>query len=146
MDDTYGYVKRGSIEYVLPVLNSFHDNIKLTYEQENYNRLPFLNVLFIRDHEKINTTIFRKDTYNDLYLHWDSFSPISWKRGTLKSLISSAYLICSNQSLLEKELKHLKNTFHEKNGYPRWMINQVVETASHRNYFNKPIRSIRSKQ
>ena len=38
-------------------------------------------------------------------------------------------MICSNQSLLEKELKHLKNTFHKKNGYPLWMINQVMETV-----------------
>ena len=129
MDDTFVYVKHDSTEYVLSVLNSFHDNIKFTYEQENNNRLPFLDVLFIRDDEKINTTVFRKDTYNDLYLHWGSFSPISWKRGTLKSLISRAYMICSNQSLLEKELKHLKDTFHKKNGYPLWMINQVMETV-----------------
>ena len=113
----------------MSVLNSFHDNIKFTYEQENNNRLPFLDALFIRDDEKINTTVFGKDAYNDLYLHWDSFSPISSKRGTLKSLISRAYMICSNQSLQEKELKHLKDTFHKKNGYPLWMINQVNETV-----------------
>ena len=89
----------------------------------------FLDVLFIRDYEKINTTVFRKDTHNDLYLHWESFSPISWKRGSLKSLINRAYKICSNQSLLEKELKHLKNAFHETNGYPLWIINQVMETV-----------------
>ena len=61
-----------------------------------------------------NTTFFRKDTQNDVYLNWESFSPISWKRGTLKSLISRAYMLCSNQSLLEKELEHLKNAFHKK--------------------------------
>ena len=105
VDDTFVYVKRGSIEYVLSVLNSFHDNIKFTYEQENNNKLAFLDVLFIRDYEKINTTVFWKDTHNDLYLRWESFSPISRKQGTLKSLISRAYMICSNQSLLEKELK-----------------------------------------
>ena len=88
VDDTVVNVKCSWIEYVLPVLNSFHDNIKFTYEQENNNRLPFLNILFIRDHEKVNTIVFRKDARNDLYLHWESFSPISWKRGTLKSLIS----------------------------------------------------------
>ena len=38
-------------------------------------------------------------------------------------------MICSNQSLLEKELKHLKNVFHKKNGYPLWIINQVMETV-----------------
>ena len=85
----------------------------------------------------LNTTVFRKDTYNDLFLHWDSFSRISWKRGTLKLLISRVYMICSNQSLLEKELKHLKNTFHKKNGYPLWMINQIVETASTQRLFQQ---------
>ena len=129
VDDTIVYVKRGSIEYVLSVLNSFHENKMFTYEQENNNRFPVLDVLFIMDDEKINTTVFRKDPSNDLYLHWDSFSPISWKQGTLKSLISRAYMICSNQGLLEKELKHLKSTFHKKNLYPLWMINQVMETV-----------------
>ena len=38
-------------------------------------------------------------------------------------------MICSNQSLLEKELEHIKNVFHKKNGYPLWMINQVMETV-----------------
>ena len=53
------------MEYVISLWNLFHDKIKLTYEKEN-NNLPFLDVLFIRDHEKLNTTIFRKDTNNDL--------------------------------------------------------------------------------
>ena len=69
VDDTFLYDKCRLIQYALSVLNSFHDNIKFTYEQENNNRLSFLDVLFIRDNEKINTTVFRKDTYNDLYLH-----------------------------------------------------------------------------
>ena len=68
MDDTFVYVKLGSNKYVLSVLNSFHDNIKFNFEQENNNRLTFLDVLFIRDYEKINTAVFRKGTHNDLYL------------------------------------------------------------------------------
>ena len=43
VDDTFVYIKHGSTEYVLSILNSFHDNIKFTYEQENNNRLPFLD-------------------------------------------------------------------------------------------------------
>lgn len=111
---TFVYVKCGSIKYVLPLLNLFHDNIKFTYGQENNNRLPFLDVLFIGDHEKIITIVFRKDTHNYIYLCYESFSPICWKWGTLKSLISRAYMICSNQILLEKELEHLKNAFYIK--------------------------------
>ena len=43
-DDTFVYVKRGSIEYVLFIQNLFHNNTKFTNEQENNNRLPFLDV------------------------------------------------------------------------------------------------------
>ena len=68
VDDTFVYVKYGLIEYVLSILNSFHDNIKFTCEKENNNKWLFLDVFFIRDYEKINTTIFRKDTHNNLYI------------------------------------------------------------------------------
>ena len=73
-------MKIGSVDYVLPVLNSFHKNIKFTYEEEQNNTLPILDVLFIRDGEKLNTTVYRKDTHNGLYLQWNSFTPINWKR------------------------------------------------------------------
>ena len=129
VDGTFVHVKCGSIKYVLSILNSFHDNIRSTYEQENKNRLAFSRCFFTRDHEKVNTTVFGKDTHNDLYLHWESFSSISWRCKTLKWLISRAYIICSNQILPEKKLEHLKNTFHKKNRYPLWMINQVMETV-----------------
>ena len=66
-----------------------------------------------------------KDTHNDLYLHWNSSTPISWKRGTLKLLISRAYMVCSNETLLEKELNHLKHVFQKINGHPWWVIDQV---------------------
>ena len=49
------------------------------------------------------------------------------KRRTLKLLISRAYLIYANQSLLEDELEHLKNTFRKKNGYSLRRITQVME-------------------
>ena len=114
----------------MSVLNSFHDNIRFTYEQENNNRLPFLDILFIGDDEKINTTVFRKDTHNDLYLHWDTFSPINWKREILKLLISRAYMICSDQSLLEKELGHLKKILFIKRMVTlMWMIIKVMKTV-----------------
>ena len=59
-------IKRGSIVYVSSVLNSYHDNIKFTYEQEN-NKLPFLDVFFNWDHKKINTTVFRRHTKWSLF-------------------------------------------------------------------------------
>ena len=61
VDDTFVYVKHCSIEYILSILNLFHDNIKFTYEQGNNNRLHFHDILFIRGYEKTNTIFFKNN-------------------------------------------------------------------------------------
>ena len=90
VDDTFVYLKNGSVEHVLWILNSFYKNINFSFEEERNNTLPFLDILLITDGEILIITVYRKDRHNNLYLHWNSFTQISWKRGTLKSLISRA--------------------------------------------------------
>ena len=68
-DDTFVYVKNGSIDYVLSVLETFHPNIKDTYEKEVNNTLPFLEtrITFIQLYiEKKPTMIY---TYIGMDLH-----------------------------------------------------------------------------
>ena len=43
-DDTFVYVKNGSIDYISLVLETFHPNTKFIYEQEVNSTLPFLDV------------------------------------------------------------------------------------------------------
>ena len=57
------HVKTGSVEYVLSVLNSSYKNIKFTYEEKQNNALQLLDVLFIRDGENLNTTVYRKERH-----------------------------------------------------------------------------------
>ena len=49
------------------------------------------------------------------------------KKGTLKTLVQRTYTVCSTDQYLQNELDHLKNVFHMKNGYPKWVINQVLD-------------------
>ena len=90
VDDTICFIKVGSVNYILSVLNSFDKNIKFTYELEHEGKLPFLDVLLCRMGNKIYTTVYRKATNNDVYLHWNANAPNSWERGTLKTLIERA--------------------------------------------------------
>ena len=69
VDDAFVYVENGFVEYVLSVLETFGPNIKFIYEKEVNKTLSFLNVLFIRKSDHIHTTVYRKETNNDLYLH-----------------------------------------------------------------------------
>ena len=102
---------------ILILLNSFHPNISFICEKENNSRSPFLNVLFITNGTHLDTTVYRKDTHNYLYLQWVAFAPVSWKRGTKRTLVNRACLVCSNKELLHKELAYLKSVFLKKNCY-----------------------------
>ena len=79
MDDMITFVKIGSVEYLLSVLNNFHPKIKLTYEMEVESNLAFLDSLLHRDNHDIIKTVYRKVTNNDVYLNWYSFCPREWK-------------------------------------------------------------------
>ena len=112
--------------FITKILNNFDPNIKFTHEVEKDCKLPFLDVLLIKKGNNIITTIYRKATTNDIHLNWKSSAPTTWKRVTLKTLAECAYLICSSIALRKKEIGHLKKVFHEKNDYPEWVINQVL--------------------
>ena len=101
VDDTITYIKPSSINYVLSVLNSFHKNIKFTLEEEKDNKISFLDVFILRNGNSIETTVYRKFAHNDVYLHWDSFSPNSWKVGTLKTHLLRAFVVCSKEQFLK---------------------------------------------
>ena len=142
VDDTIPYIKEESIERVLSKLNGYHDNIEFTYEIENDGKLPFLDVLVIRKDYEVETTVYRKNTNNDIYLHWQSFSPTTWKRGTLQTLVSRAFRVCSNDKHLENEIKHLKKVFREINGYPNWVIEQTIENVKNQNEMTRSTQVI----
>ena len=127
VDDTIATIKLTSIDHVLMILNTFHKNIKFTYELEINNKISFLDVLLIRKNDTLETTIYRKSTNNGVHLHWNSFAPKNWKRSTLRSILARAYKICSTKELLDEELKHIEREFIEVNRYPKWIVNQLKE-------------------
>ena len=57
IDDTICFIKFGSVNYILSVLNSFNVNIKFTYELGHEGKLPLLDVLSRRTRKKIYTTV-----------------------------------------------------------------------------------------
>ena len=91
--------------------------------------ISFFYVLIMRKNNTIEITVYRKQTHNDIYLHWGSFTPEAWKHGTLKTLLFRARTICWITELLEKEVDHLKHLFITINGFPPWVVSQVISLA-----------------
>ena len=76
--------------------------------------------------QKIETRVYRKSTNTDIYIHWNIYASSSWKCNTLKTLIMRGYMISSNDSYLNLELKYVRRVFHEQNEYPHWVITKVI--------------------
>ena len=71
--------------------------------------------------------MYRKATDNDVFMNWHSYSPRSWKIGTVKNLVKRAITISSTEELLKNELDHLTKVFHENNQYPVSVVKRIIE-------------------
>ena len=134
VDDTYAYIDPSKTEFVLEKLNSYHPNIQFTHEIEENQKITFLDVLIIRTRDnKLETTVFRKETNTDLYINWNSHAPIQWKLESSENLIQRSISIRSNAKLLEDELNYLRNVFIKVNDYPLKLVNSIIKIELEKN-------------
>ena len=133
IDDTICFVNSNCISHVLELFNSFHSNIKFTIETEKLNKIAFSDILLVRYKDLIYTTVYCKKTNTDLYINWKSFSLNNWKWGTLKTLLSRAYDICSTEKYHKEELNHIETVFKHQNSYPSWLIDEVFKQVQQEN-------------
>ena len=140
VDDTLTTIKSSQIENFLQHLNSIHHHIQFTKEDSKPDgSMPFLDILITpREDGSLKTTVFRKPTHTDLYLHWDSNHTITSKYGVVDTLHHRAQVICSGPELLQREEKHLHQALTRCN-YPEWalkrakIISKTRKSKKHKN-------------
>ena len=122
VDDTFAVCEDSDhVRRLHTILNSMHPSLKFTLELEKDDSLPFLDVLVLRDNG-VKTKIYRKLTWSGIYLHFDSFVPVSYKAGLVRTLFDRARKICSEE-FIQSEFNFLKDTL-KKNGYPSAFIDK----------------------
>ena len=127
VDDTFTFIREGSIQKVLDALNGFHPSIQFTHEEGQDGQIAFLDVKVITKQDRsFNTEVYRKKTDTNVYIHWESFAPKTWKIGTLRGLIRRAFVLCSTEDARKKEIAFLKKTFRGINGYPSRIVNTTI--------------------
>ena len=90
-------------------INSKDPHIQFTVEPTQQGSLPFLDTLVtIEPNNTCSTTVYRKPTHTDQYLHWDSNHHITAKQSVYKALAHRAKVVSSSQGTLDKELQHIK--------------------------------------
>ena len=137
VDDTFVIMKKCHREEFMKHLNSVDKNIQFTAEEPGpEGTLPFLDILIKPDQGgRLHTTVYKKPTHTDQYLHWDSLYPISSKYSVVGTLHHRARTICSNHQMLKEEEEHLTKALMKCN-YPRWALNRVrmkMNSSAHKN-------------
>ena len=102
----------------LNFLNAQHSNIEFTMETERNNSLSFLDLQITKDsNNKINTSIYRKNTFSGLGMSYFSHTPSKFKINNICALLYRAYHLSSSYVSFNIELDFLRN-FFLNNGYP----------------------------
>ena len=72
VDDTFVIWPHGidKLETFRQHMNSISDPIQLTMETEDNGQLPFLDVLVCRTGDTMTTSVYRKKTHTERYLHY----------------------------------------------------------------------------
>ena len=114
------------LEFFIAELNKIHPQIQWTKDVEENGVINFLDVVVKReDNGSFTTTVYRKETHSDRYLHFSSNHPLQHKLSGLTTLMFRAYQYCSTEELLRAELEHLRNTFID-NGYPAELVSVML--------------------
>ena len=132
VDDTLALIKESDIDDVIGKLNSFHPSLNVTVDKFDDGVVHYLDLKII-DNE---SDIYYKDTHTGQYIHISSYTPWNIKTAWIKALYNRATKICSNQKLLDDQMKKILS-FMSWNGFP----NYVSKPLLHRLKSNSTILS-----
>ena len=125
VDDTFAIFRRHShAKEFLKYLNSKHNNIKFTIEEERENKLPFLDILINKTDQSLS--IYRKPTFSGLGTSFFSHCPTIFKVNAIRTLIFRAYEICTSYLCFHDELEFLQRFFSD-NGFPSNLVHSEIK-------------------
>ena len=111
------FEKKNHVKKFLKYMNSRHQNIKFTFEEEHNNKIAFLDISITKVGNELQTSLFRKKTFSGVYLNFNNHLPSEYKKGLLHTLLYRAYNICSNYTNFHQEIVYLKSVL-QKNSSP----------------------------
>ena len=119
-------------------LNSIHPGIKLTNEMEEGNKLAIFDIQITRTEEGYETTVYRKKSASDRYIHYTSSQAWKEKASAIRTLKHRAIDYCSNQTLLADELAYLLEVFIQ-NGYHEKTVWRILYQETKQNTVKEEI-------
>ena len=136
VDDTFVINRAEHSQDLLHHINNQDPHIQFTAEPTQQGSLPFLDTLVtIEPDNTFSTTVYRKPTHTDQYLHWDSNHHITSKQSVYNTLAHRAKIVSSTQDIMDRELQHIRTALQHCQ-FPEWALNQWQHKFTHPNQPN----------
>ena len=130
VDDILCAIPGDMIEDMLTHINSVNNNIQFTYEQEVESLISFLDVRITHEQDgSLSTSVYRKPTHTNQYLHFSSHHPRAHKPSVVSTLLKRASRYCSTKEQADEERQKVYNAL-ELNGYPKRFIASRTLTST----------------
>ena len=136
VDDTFVITKAEHSQALLQHINNQDPHVQFTVEPIKQGSLPFLDTLVTSEpNTTFSTTVYRKPTHTDQYLHRDSNHDITAKQSVYSTLAHRAKMVSSSQDRLDQELQHIKTALQACQ-FPNWALNQWHHSFINNNQVN----------
>ena len=144
VDDVFlMFQNRSHVKKFQRYMNSRHQNIKFTVEEEENDSISFLDIKITRNDGKLTTSIYRKKTFSGVYVNYNSFLPRDYKRGLISTLLHRAYTICSDYNKLHQEISRLKSIW-QKNSFPLSFIDRCIQKFLNKLFVKRKTKKLAS--
>ena len=120
------FESKNHVKKFLHYMNSRYPNIKFTCEEEINNNISFLDISITRVNNKLITSLYRKKTFSGVYMNYNSFLPVKYKKGLIHTLLFRAYNICADYNTLHNEIEYLKSVW-QRNSFPFFFIDSCIK-------------------
>ena len=117
----------GNVNDFYDILQNLHVNITFSMEKDPY-KITFLDIMLIKEGNKLITDIYRKPTDTQQYLHFKSHHPKSCINSIPYTLARRICTIIVPSTLRKTRLDELRHALKDR-GYPLTLINKGIDLA-----------------
>lgn len=130
VDDLILTVPENKHDELLVTFNNYHNKLQFTLENEENKRIPFLDLMLIRDEEgEIITDWYKKKISTGRLLNFNSNHHISHKIGTSLGFAKRVFALSDDRFKKENENKIYQ--ILTGNGYTKHFTRKIIEKAKY---------------
>lgn len=132
VDDILMIIPKEEFQNTFTIFNSINKAIQFTYEIEENHRIPYLDIMIIRNNNTLSTEFYQKPTNQGRILNYRSNHPTHQKENTAYGLIHRILTLTSKQ-YWKTNIERAKSLLLKNNYPPKLISTQIKKYMRSRN-------------